>query len=105
MNRDIYIAVERALTAAEKEAFLSGFLYKNPRWEGARLADILSELANQDANLDLVEPLYEKYGDRVKTPGLLGTAARVIYWCWGGDTFTVTWEKLKHLIDRVEGRA
>jgi hypothetical protein len=73
-NPDTALAVERALTGEEQAAFLARFTSLNPRWKGSTVADILAELDNADAHLDLIEPVYQSHGPEVPEPGLLAMA-------------------------------
>ena len=66
----------------------------NPHWRGAHVADVLAELANADANLDLVEPMYENHP--VKG---LATFIHAIFWTHGRDA--VTWERVHELMERL----
>jgi hypothetical protein len=59
---DPALAVDRALNAAERAAFFGYCL--TGRWDGAQPADWISEADNADAYLDIIEPWWERYGDK-----------------------------------------
>lgn len=73
-NPDMALAVERAMTSAERERFNANFLRLNPAWRGATCADILDSLDSVDAHLDVIEPLYLAHQSEVPEPGLLSMA-------------------------------
>lgn len=83
---DVALSVDRAMTEAERHDFLEAFVELNPRWRGAKVADVLSELDNADSLLMLVEAAYERYGDKVPEPGLLGACVRAVAYAGHGRT-------------------
>lgn len=92
-DRTIYfIAADKALTSAERESFLDRF----PRQNGAHVADILSMMDNADANLELVEAMYDEHASEVAEPGLLSTACHV---CAVLDQ--KSWEHISSMVDRI----
>ena len=78
MEIDWNLAVEYAMGDLECAVFLYKFIRHNPRWAGARVADVLSALADSDSDLDTVEPMYALYGADISEPGLLGAVVRVM---------------------------
>jgi len=66
-------AIERAMTVTERRGFLDAVTSRNPRLDGAHVADVLSMLFDMDAHLDVTEPLYE----RLKVAGLDDDAIRL----------------------------
>ena len=55
------LAVERAMTDTQREAFLARFWHQNPSWRGSHVADILDALMGRDAHLAIVEPMHEAH--------------------------------------------
>jgi hypothetical protein len=60
---DTVLLVEKAMTSEEREQFMRKWLTINPRYNGATVADVLDELIEGDANLDVVEPIWEAHHD------------------------------------------
>ncbi|HBP1602208.1 TPA: hypothetical protein L5U90_003311 [Pseudomonas aeruginosa] len=91
-----FVAADKALTSAEREAFLDRF----PRQHGAQVADILAMMDNADANLKLVEAMYDEHGSEVGEPGLLSTACHVCV-ALGQQT----WADIRSMVDRIRQQA
>ncbi|WP_121498232.1 hypothetical protein [Pseudomonas aeruginosa] len=91
-----FIAADKALTSAEREAFLDRF----PRQHGAQVADILDMMDNADANLELIEAMYDEHGSEVGETGLLSTACHVCVVL--GQT---TWADISSMVARIRQQA
>lgn len=96
---DVVMAVQFALPSAERNTLLDHFCARNPHWRGAHVADILAELLNRDAHLDLIEPLHEEHGHEVPEPGLLTVAALACIVRDGPQV--VSWQVVQPLIARA----
>lgn len=57
---NVYLAVDRALTADERRRFLDAFCRINPHWRGAHVADVLEALHERDSHLDVLERIGEE---------------------------------------------
>jgi hypothetical protein len=55
------LAVERAMTQGERDHFLRRFTEANPRWQGAKVADVLVSLIDSDHMLMLIEDIWERH--------------------------------------------
>ena len=97
-DRDL--AIDQAMTAAERTTFLAAFTLLNPHWRGAHVADVLQVLGESDSHLEVVEPMYEAHEKEVSNPRLIGPATRAVYLVHGPEG--VTWERVRELIARVE---
>lgn len=99
---DKYIQVQNAMAPEAREVFLKNFFEANPRWRGAHVADVLAELDNVDANLDLIEPLFEAHKDEINktTRPLISSVVNFIYWAHGREA--VTWKRVSKLVARCK---
>lgn len=74
--------IDRVMTEAERQAFLDRFCTVNPHWRGAHVWDILAELANADAHLEITEAVHDQYaGD--PTASVYAWSAVALYWITG----------------------
>lgn len=55
---DPVIEVESAMSPAQRRSAYARFVGANPEYRGAFWADILADLVDRDANLDVTEPLW-----------------------------------------------
>jgi hypothetical protein len=99
MNTAILLAADKAVTPAEREAFLRHF----PRQQGAHVADVLDMLDNSDAYLEVVEPMYEMHNEAVAEPRLLRIATLLRVGILGSAD-NVTWEAVQELVDRIRAQ-
>ena len=76
---DIYVQAQGILSDDEKTAILGNFTKLNPHWDGAYVADVLSELHNTDAHCGELEELYERLSVEVKTDHLWVSGLLSIY--------------------------
>ena len=60
-NTDVLLAVDWALTPSQRGAFLTHWYALNPNQRGAMVADVLEQLVDADANLDVTEPILEAW--------------------------------------------
>lgn len=99
MKTDLLLAADQAVSPEERRAFLDHF----PKMQGAHVADILEMLDDNDAHLDVVEPMYEQHAHEVPEPGLLAIATHL---CIGirGDVTGVDWESVRELVERIRPR-
>jgi hypothetical protein len=97
---DIASLVEQAMTEEEKDDFLKRFLALNPRWRGAKVADVLDALYAQDAHLEDTEPMFEAHGKDVPEKFLLTMCTLVVKYVCG----EVIWESVEHLVRRVRAQ-
>ena len=95
---DPALAIQNAMTAEERTAFLANFTKINPHWRGAHVADVLDELANRDAHLSAIEPMQEAHGHEVEAKGLITCAVLAVAYLNDG---VVEWATVKELSDRV----
>ena len=66
------------LTSEQQSKIVDKFVAANPHWDGAKCDDILYELDNVDANLDVIEPLWESFPDLQKAG--FGYAVLALHW-------------------------
>lgn len=93
------VRVEKAMTEEERQGFLDDLIMLNPHLRGAHVADLLDMLAESDANLDVIEPMYEEHGNEVPEPRLLNYCTQVVL--YQSSNRTAPWEKVSELIERV----
>lgn len=100
---DPCLAIEAAMTEEQRQAFLGRFYRLNPHWRGARVADILDELDNADANLEVTEPFFERHSDLLSIPAAPGrghpAALAVLALHWSGDQISP--EAVRSLLARA----
>lgn len=66
MEMDVCLQAEHALTEQEKKDFLDAF----PSQRGAHVADLIDMLSETDSHLDVIEPMYERNEEVIKTIGV-----------------------------------
>jgi hypothetical protein len=76
---DPLMAVVAALTEEQRAEIVARFVRANGHWDGAEAADILDALTNHDSDLDVLEPFFEKHGDKFGADGV-AEAARALIW-------------------------
>jgi hypothetical protein len=64
-DQDIYLQADGILSDNERNAFLKNFTKLNPHWDGAHVADILSELTSTDAHCGELDDLHERMADEL----------------------------------------
>lgn len=100
MQEDKSLAVQDALTEDEQQKIVRGFVALNPHYQGAEVADILSELENADSHLDILEPMWDAHAiDIGKYPqGLFSMAGLAAVYLADERP---GWDEVKALMDRV----
>jgi hypothetical protein len=90
------LAIQAAITADEREAFLARF----PSMRGAHVADILDRVNEPYMILTVIEPMREQHERDVPEPHLLALVAQL---CLGihGEVAAVTWEVVRAMVERV----
>lgn len=63
LGNDAYMEIEARMTTEERALFLSVIHRTNPRLRGAKVADVLAMMDDQDAMLNLLEPFLETHGE------------------------------------------
>lgn len=69
-NTDVLLAVDWALTPSQRGAFLTHWYALNPNQRGAMVADVLEQLVDADANLDVTEPILEAWPNSSSVSGI-----------------------------------
>lgn len=95
---DRIIAIERALTNAERTAILARITALNPNYHGLEVRSVLVILLDMDAHQDVIQPMYEKHAAGLKNPRLLAPAVLAIHYAYGKATDDAVLE----LMGRVE---
>ena len=71
VTKDV-LAIDRALTPAERALFLERVYNRQPRMVGAEVADVLDIWQNSDAYLGLTEPFWEQHREELhRTRGMV----------------------------------
>lgn len=93
----LVLKAQEALTADQQKTFLENFCAVNPRYKGAHVADVLDELNNTDAHIDVVEEIADH--DTELDGRIVATATRVCIWLYGNQN--VTWARVHSLASRI----
>lgn len=104
MGHDIYIQAQGILSENESNAFLKNFTKLNPHWDGAHVADILSELVNTDAHCGELEDLHERMADKLGTKYLSVAGLLCIYVDHGVGHVLIGDSRVTNFVGRLQAK-